>query len=268
MKRVGIRAALSILRRQVDSGEKLRAAKKAFDRDGVAVISSVFTREECDKIRGSALVALTKSNAAYPHQYIEFRNPCFPALLFWPSLTHEYLDAIRKDERMANIVRFFLGDDVKQLNNQVYFRLPGDGDEFSWHRDIRFRKPKARYPGIQNAYLQTIIAVDDITVDNGAVEFIRGSHLGDDWDRADFDDDDTSVGRRFSRNNRRGTKYICNSGDVMVWSVMTLHGSERNRSDRMRMTYMNGFAKADAALDWPHYLRGGRVVDIDPSAIP
>ncbi|SVE25403.1 uncharacterized protein METZ01_LOCUS478257, partial [marine metagenome] len=33
---------------------------------------------------------------------------------------------------MQNLVRTFLGDDVRQINNQIYFREQGDLDTFAW----------------------------------------------------------------------------------------------------------------------------------------
>jgi len=53
--------------------------------------------------------------------------------------------------------------------------------------------------------------------------------------------------------------------------VMTAHGSLPNISDRSRMTFMNGFAKAKACEDgvWPWYLKGGKVVErADAESLP
>lgn len=245
----------------------LEKAKKEYEDNGVAVISNVFSKEEMDKLRGSALVALTRQNYKYPHTYIEFKNDYFPALVFFPALTHQYINDIRKDKRLVEIVKSFLGDNVKQLNNQIYFRFPGDSDEFAWHQDICFREPRERYPGIDGSYLQTIIAIDDITLENSPIEFIEGSHKKGEWD-LDSDLGVTQMLREFKRCGLEGKKYVCKSGDVIVWSVLTVHGSEKNESKNARMYYMNGFAKAESALDWSFYLKDGVVQDIDHTKIP
>ena len=50
---------------------------------------------------------------------------------------------------------------------------------------------------------------------------------------------------------------------------MVVHGSEVNRSDKSRMTYMNGFCKSESVLDYPDYLVNGKVVnEINPERIP
>jgi len=243
-----------------------KAIKETYETDGVAIIPNVFTSDECEEMKGAALDSINKENPKYPHRYLERHNG-YPALIFWPSLINKTLDTYRKDARLARIVKTFLGDNVKQLNNQVYFRNPGDGDQFAWHQDVCFRQPAERYPGIESSYLQTIIALDDITLENSPVEFIPGSHkhgIQDTYGGAQV----TKMLRYFKRQGLEGRKYTANKGDVMIWSVLTIHGSEPNESARTRTTFMNGFAKADSAMDWPYYLKDGEVQDADHTLIP
>lgn len=240
--------------------EKIDIAKKEYQRDGITSIPSVFSVAEVNLLRGAALMALSKPNPYYRQgKYLETKDNAFPALIFWPSLVEPYLNQIRMSPRLAQIVKSFLGPDVRQLNNQIYFRMPGDKDEFAWHQDVTFRIPRSAYPGIESAYLQTIVVVDEITEHNSPVEFIRGSQTMGEQDLA------SKVGvnwmlREFKRHGLKGEKWLGKPGDVMLWSVMTVHGSEANESQAMRMTYMNGFAKADACPQtWPYYLQGGDV---------
>lgn len=218
-------------------------------------------------MRGAAYMALTKDNVEYPHDYLETKGGKFPALSFFPCLVEPYLNEVRKDERLARIVREFLGDDVKQLNNQIYYRLPGDGDEFAWHQDVSFRIPREDYPSIETAYLQTLVVIDEITMENSPVEFIPGSHKEGEQNLLDRIGVNWML-RTFERKGLHGKKYLAKPGDVMIWSVLTVHGSEKNTSTLPRMTYMNGYARADAAKDWPLYLKDGKVVEIDPTKIP
>jgi ectoine hydroxylase-related dioxygenase (phytanoyl-CoA dioxygenase family) len=67
----------------------------------------------------------------------------------------------------------------------------------------------------------------------------------------------------------QGKKYTATKGSVLIWSVLTLHGSESNTSAQDRMTYMNGFCRAKAANKYPFYMQSGNVVPfIDPTQIP
>jgi ectoine hydroxylase-related dioxygenase (phytanoyl-CoA dioxygenase family) len=91
-----------------------------------------------------------------------------------------------------------------------------------------------------------------ITEDNGAIEFIEGSHLWESFPKP-------SNLRTFERNDLQGTKYTANAGDVLIWSVNIVHGSEPNISSSDRMTYMNGFCRTASVSVYPDYLVNGIV---------
>lgn len=214
-------------------------------------------------MRAEALMSLSRLPSNDP-QKLQTRTALgveWPALLFWPAEISPYLNMVRKDPRLQQIAKDVLGPDIVQLNNQIYYRLPGDGDQFTWHQDISFRTPREAFSQIEDGYLQTIIAIDGVDEHNGGVEFIPGSHKTGDQDLVPRDGTEKGL-RRFERNGLRGRKMSGNPGDVFVWSVMVVHGSEPNISDRSRMTYMNGFAKASSvskSLGFPTYMKGGVV---------
>lgn len=224
--------------------------KNTLDELGVVRIPSVFSKSEMDLLRALSWNSF-KDSAQVNTQW----KREFPALVFWP----KYTKIFHRDPRMVDIVSSVLGKNILQLNSQIYFRLPGDGDQFAWHQDITFRSPKECFNGIETGYLQTAIVIDDMTPDNGAIEFIHRSHREPDLNLIERGTEDGL--RKFSRGNRSGTMYCANSGDVVLWSVMIVHGSEPNVSTRSRMYYMNGFAKADCVtgIDFPWYLKDGKL---------
>tara|TARA_B100000929_G_scaffold278934_1_gene255545 strand:+ start:1015 stop:1731 length:717 start_codon:yes stop_codon:yes gene_type:complete len=236
---------------------------KEYEDKGVVVIPSVFTEEECDRIKSEAYGVTDDQIKVAGYKHVPSEQAYNKkSLIFFPALANEYLNSIRTDERMQTLVSQFLGNDVRQINNQIYFREQADLDTFAWHRDTIFRESHVFTSNLATDYLQTVIAVDDITEDNSPVEFITGSHL---WETFD---DPVNL-RLFNRGNLEGTKYTARKGDMMVWSVMVVHGSEANRSTSSRMTYMNGFCRTRSAGAYPEYLVDGRIVEnIDPRKIP
>jgi ectoine hydroxylase-related dioxygenase (phytanoyl-CoA dioxygenase family) len=237
--------------------------KKQYAELGVVVIPSVFSAEECDRIKKEAYSVTDSSivNAGYPHKPSE-QAYNKKSLIFFPALANQYINDIRTDTRMVELAREFIGDDVRQINNQIYFREGGDFDQFAWHQDIMFREPINFNNDVEGDYFQTIIAVDDITVENGAIEFIEGSHKT-------MRIPSPKRLRLFERNDLIGKKYTAKKGDVLIWSVLTVHGSEPNNSNSDRMTYMNGWCRTRATKTYPDYLMGGNVVkNIDPRKIP
>lgn len=227
---------------------------KEYEEKGVIVIPGVFSSEECDEIKRQAYTVkdIDIKMAGYKHAPSE-QAYNKKSLIFFPALANEYLNQIRTDKRMVELVREWIGDDVKQINNQVYFREAGDKDQFAWHRDTIFREPQNFNNDVVDDYFQTIIAVDDITEDNGAVEFIEGSH---NW--PDFPAPKNL--RIFERNGLQGKKYTAHKGSVLIWTVTVVHGSEVNHSNSDRMTYMNGFCRTKATRAYPDYLIKGEVI--------
>lgn len=237
----------------------LQAIKSKYDRDGYAVIPGLFTLGEVEKLRQEAYEIIPKA-VEKDRLTLQKRNG-HPGLLFWPNNVSEYIRSISRDDRLRSVVNYFIGPDTQQLNNQIYYRESGDGDEFAWHQDISFRTPESDFTNIEENYLQTIIAVDEITEENGAVEFIPGSHK---WGNMNLiPRDGTEYGlRKFVRGEWKGEKVCAKPGDLVIWSVLSVHGSEKNESGRNRMTFMNGFAGLGGmtmmgAKKWPIYTKNG-----------
>lgn len=237
--------------------------KRDYEERGIIVVPSVFASIECDRIKKNAYNVSDSDikRAGYPHVPSE-QAYNKKSLIFFPALANEYLNLVRTDKRMVELAREFIGDDIRQINNQIYFREKNDLDEFAWHQDIMFREGHLFNEDVMDDYFQTIIAVDDITEENGAIEFIEGSHKT-------MRISSPKNLRKFERDNLKGKKYVAKKGDVLIWSVMIVHGSEQNKSNSDRMTYMNGFCRTKASSAYPHYLIGGKVIpNIDPTMIP
>ncbi len=137
-----------------------------------------------------------------------------------------------------------------------------------------FRSPQADYPGIveKDACLQTAIIIDDMSEENGPIQFVLGSHqLGD----LKLVSEDYVALRGFSPIAETAAfahllvkKLTAQSGDVVIWSSLSEHGSERNPSKSPRAYYMNGFAKAECSRPWPDYLKNGKLQALDFRSIP
>lgn len=190
-----------------------------YKRDGVAIIPKVFSKKWINALRAEALLHLSHGRDT-------------EVIDGYPTILYETDDFGRGyyGAKIDSVVKTALGEDYVRVTNQYYFHLPGDPDSFAWHTDERFR------PGIdKDSYLQTGIIVDDWTDENGAVEYIKGSHL------KDFKNDQELRG--FVRGNLKGEKIYPKSGDLAIWSAFIVHGSEPNKSKYPRAYYMQGFQR-------------------------
>lgn len=225
--------------------EKIRDAYLKYYAHGWARIPDVFSEAICLQIKSNAEIG--KRAAPERMQFVtNSHGDKYPALLFWPQEICQPLWEISHSKDLRMIVEAFLHTDkIRHLNNQIYFREPGDEDEFAWHQDLTFRTPAEEFYDIESGYLQTVIVVDEIFEDNSPIEFISGSQNWGDMKLVPRDNTERNL-RKFVRGTWKGTKVLAKPGDVLVWSVMTVHGSEENTSDKPRMLYMNGFARDDA----------------------
>ncbi len=145
------------------------------------------------------------------------------------------------DPRLVSVAAHLLGSEtVCQLINQAHFKLPGDGVAFDWHQDSthrRYGQGQWRDVNGRGSYVQTALALDDVTETNGPVVFVEGSgrhgHV-----------EPGSDGRLPAHliEPERMAPATMRAGSVVLFGPYTIHGSEPNRSDRPRRIFINGFA--------------------------
>lgn len=260
---------------QGDLESTIHRAARELDDDGVAHIPGLFSVIESQVLRLAALEALLNSSPTRGYQEggLVQRLPTGPkgfrsvSLLFWPALISRAFDALRHDDRMVRIVRAILGDDVKQVNNQLYLRVAGDGDQFGFHRDIIFRDP---HPAINRRYLQTALLIDPMGPENGGIEFLIGSHRIE-ATLPPKEELRVYASAELPAELDRCRRWVATGrpGDMLVWSPLIVHASKPNSHEYLsRMYVMNGFSGAETTPHWPEYLVGGVPVPLDPAKIP
>ena len=121
--------------------------------------------------------------------------------------------------------------------------------EFGFHQDSRSRRPREAYRELATSYVQTGIAIDPHTAENGAMIVCPGSHrLGElpfDASRASMNEAmDTSELQRLGVDPQATAVLKLEPGDVAMWHVHTLHGSGPNGAAIDRRFYINGYVTA------------------------
>lgn len=168
----------------------------------------------------------------------------------WPGWIDETLERFRRDPRMLAILEPLIGRDLKQIINQMHWKPPGAAmAEFGFHQDSRSRRPREAYRDLGASYVQTGIAVDPHSLDNGAMVLCPGSHrLGEmpfDPGRSSKDVAmDAADLQKLGIDPARTAVLEMAPGDVALWHVHTLHGSGPNRTRIDRRLYINGYVTA------------------------
>ncbi len=218
--------------------------KEAFERDGVIRIPNVFTFTEAKRLREAALNAYKEKQFLH----VEEKSLMCPKIMFWPKGLEDW----SHDDRLKYIAEHFLGFNITQINSQIYFRFPYDGDQFAYHQDIMFRYPQSDFMNIENNYLQTAIIIDDMDETNGGIRFVKGSHKQGNLNL--FKNGNEDGLRIYSEEKFKGEVLPCKAGDVLIWNLLVVHGSPSNETTFPRMYFMNGLAKSSSVKS-TQYLR-------------
>lgn len=181
----------------------------------------------------------------------------------WPGWIDGTLEQVRRDPRLLDILAPLIGCDLKQIINQMHWKEPGAAAEFGFHQDARSRRPREAYRNLAGSYIQTGIAIDPHSLENGAMIVCPESHLRGDlpFDPAQRSMDqsmDTADLPRLGLRSDRTEVLKLAPGDVALWHVHTLHGSGPNRSASDRRFYINGYVIAENCDRGEWAFRDGR----------
>jgi hypothetical protein len=236
-----------------------RTAIEHYREHGYAIVRNFFTREE---IAGMAAAfdrhwAIGMGHgASWRHGNLFYRLGQDAALgnvvkmVQWPAYEDALLERVRRDPRWLELLGPLLGQDIKQIINQLHWKRPGAAAaEFAFHQDVKSRRPRAAYRNLPDCYVQTGIAIDPHRAANGAMRILPGSHrlgeiklgdMGHSLGQALADDALAAAGLDPSK----VIDLELDPGDVALWNVFTIHGSGRNRALIDRRFYLNGYVRA------------------------
>ena len=187
----------------------------------------------------------------------------------WPSYHQAVLNGVRLDTRFVELLEPLIGSDLKQIINQVHWKVPGSLGDFAWHQDSRFRRPPSAYRNLATAYVQTGLAIDPHTAESGCMRFIPRSHLRGDLN---MDCSKFALGTAMTKealesvglNAEDAVDVPLEPGDLALWSPYLVHGSGKNRSDHRRRLYINGYVRADDCDRGEWAFRDGEPVPFGP----
>lgn len=249
------------------SSQALRSAEQSsvqadlthYWRDGYAVVRGFFSRTEIQEI-SAALDQLHEEGVAHGRCFRHgnlFYNVArerdggepLVRMVQWPSYHQPVLNAVRTDVRFVELLKPLIGSDLKQIINQVHWKVTGSLGDFAWHQDCRFRRPASAYRNLATAYVQTGIAIDPHTPESGCMRFIPRSHLRGDLG---MDSSETVLGtemkdhvlEQVGLSEEHAFDLVLEPGDLALWSPYLVHGSGKNRSSHKRRFYINGYVRA------------------------
>lgn len=139
--------------------------------------------------------------------------------------------------RLAEAMSDLLGPNVELHHTTLHLKPPETGMPFPMHQDSPF------YRHERQAYVDAIVHLDDTTDANGCLRFLPGSHRDGHLDHiTEVDGNDVSPHLPTDDWRLEDTVPVpAQAGDVVAFSIYTVHGSKINTTDRWRRLVRLGY---------------------------
>ncbi len=151
-----------------------------------------------------------------------------------------YVD-VRRNAAMVDMVADLVGPDLKFHHCKINVKLPESKTEVGYHQDFPYT------PHTNDDIVTALLMLDDMTIDNGCLTVVPGSHRGPLYSLfangkfVGYIDPEASARLRRDQVAITGT-----AGSVCLMHTRLVHGSDANRSRQPRGLYICVYTAADA----------------------
>jgi len=242
----------------------------SYHKKGYIGVEGVLSAEEIQVLRETTDLFVEKSREVTEHTAIfdlePGHSPEEPKLrrLKSPIEQHEVYRNALHHPRILEIVSQLIGYGLRSNGNKLNLKLPEVGSPVEWHQDWSF------YPHTNDDLLAVGICIDDMTIENGALLVVPGSHKGPIYDHhyeGHFSGAITDP--RFD--DKAAIPIELKAGGISIHHVRTIHGSTPNRSRKARRLLLFQYCAIDAGpivqcKDWDSF--NGTIVRGEPTNIP
>ena len=233
-----------------------------FNRDGFVLVEEALTANQLEKMRDK-LDEWIENSRKYKKNFgctLDGRprfdlepsshsstNPALRRISSPIEICDEYLKTTR-DNKALDVVAHIFGPNIKLVNTKVNLKLPGSGTMVKYHQDFPFE------PHSNDDLMTALYFLDDVTLENGPLEVVPGTHkqeIHSLWHDGVFTG---SVHPDVEKKARESSvKCIGKAGTACLMHTRVLHGSLPNTTEKPRRLFIACYAAEDAiALDKNH----------------
>lgn len=235
---------------------------EAFWRDGVLVVEDAVTATQLSALR-DVFAGWVEESRAHSQDYGETQDgrPRFdlqpghsaevPGLrrVQSPEEVSDIYAGVMRTARTVDMCAELIGPALRFHHGKVNSKLPGTATAVKWHQDFLFQ------PMTNDDLITCLLFVDEVTLENGPLEVIPGSHKGplySHWQNGRFTGaiDDAVIDPQ----RDRIVKCTGPAGAVCLMHSSLLHGSAPNLSDQPRTLYITTYYAEDAIELSPNHL--------------
>ena len=172
----------------------------------------------------------------------EFKNYC-PAVL---SYDEGFLDFC-KNEIILNFVEQLIGPNFALWNSSFFAKPAINGHATPWHQDGQY------WPIRPLATCTVWLAIDDATIENGCLRFIKGSHIDQKLKAHNINNDkNLTLNQELVKeeyDEKKAVNLILKRGQISLHDVYLVHGSEANNSPKARRAITMRFMPTSSLFD-------------------
>ncbi|MCC5968699.1 MAG: phytanoyl-CoA dioxygenase family protein [Pararhodobacter sp.] len=247
---------------------------------GYAVIRGFLSPEEVDEVRRATDTVYdegVRHHATYRHQNLLFEVIEDPAIgkrvmpqAHWFSWINPTLERQRRSDKMFDVLAPLLGPDIKQISNQVHWKNPGGKfTYYRMHQDVRFRERPEMFANLDSHHITAGLALNRQGAAQGALKVVPRTHKRGNLGLSE--DASIMVGNVEQGEELRAVgidpaevvQLELEAGDLVLWTLFTVHGSGPNMSSDPRILLINSYVRAEDSPDRGEWaFRDGRSVPL------
>jgi phytanoyl-CoA hydroxylase len=220
-----------------------------YHRNGFMVLEGLLgdalTKKLSDITNGYIEQARGKAKSDHIHDLEDTHTPDNPRVrrLKEPCDLDPFYLEIARHPQIIEAAIALIGPNIRLHHSKINIKAAGFGAAVEWHQDWAF------YPATNDDIFEIGVAIDPLTLENGPLLGLPGSHKGPIYDH--------HIDGRFCGaidveaagiDLNKAVPLTGPAGSVTFHHVRTLHGSAQNRSKLSRRLLLIGYAAADA---WP-----------------
>jgi ectoine hydroxylase-related dioxygenase (phytanoyl-CoA dioxygenase family) len=150
-----------------------------------------------------------------------------------PHLVFTWINELIRDPRIVDVVEDILGPNILVWGSNFFIKDAHDPAYISWHQDSTYWG--LSHPDVMTAW----IALSDVTIENGAMRMLPGSHLIDQLPHVDTFADNNLLTRgqevQVDVDEDKAVDVPLKPGDMSLHHVRIVHGSNPNPTETRRI---------------------------------
>ena len=229
-------------------GDKMNSVKDSFDKQGYIVVEKFLNTDEVLELQKQTERFVQEVVPGIPPEEVFYEIAGDKSSLKQVQKLYEFDDyflGLAQSKKVVDLAEACLGGPVDLVNMQYFNKAPKIGKGTPAHQDGHYFKIKP-----QEAVTMWL-SLGKADKENGAVSYVRGSHLKGMRDHKETKVLGFSQGLSEWRteDGDNEVQMTAEAGDILVHHSLTIHKAPDNLSDRHRKSVGFIFYRADVVVD-------------------